>query len=100
MKPVLILTGGRAGDISTLKYTFVAVEFVDGDARVDLLARSSVFLTPWESAETVHIPEGVLCRGKDGLFYIYANAVFTFIDAQDQVLDRFKELVMRECVLF
>ena len=97
MKPVLILIGGRAGDICNLKYAFVAI---DAEMQLSLLSREAVFLAPWEGASLVRVPEDTVCRGDEGDFYLHKDSSYTKIDCQKDVRGRLKELVFKECVLF
>ena len=111
-KPVLVLSGGRAGDLSTLKYAFVGVRVGEKaeDVQLELLSRYSMFLAPWERPTLPQIPEdtggaSVLCRsGPCGPFFVFdvtsRHATHIAATYQENVVESLKELVFAECVLF
>ena len=105
--PVLVLSGGRAGDLSTLKYAFVGVRIDEKakDVQLDLLTRCSLFLAPWEKPTLQHIPDmagvSILCRhGREGGFALYESSEMTVPGVyQEKILERLCALVLTECVL-
>ena len=105
-------SGGRAGDLSTLKYAFVGVRVGEKaeDVQLELLSRYSMFLAPWERPTLPQIPEdtggaSVLCRsGPCGPFFVFdvtsRHATHIAATYQENVVESLKELVFAECVLF
>ena len=97
MTPLLVLVGGRAGDLCTLKYAFVTI----AAGELELMTRNSVFLAPWERALAlaVQIPDNALCRGDSDEFYVHTNSEFVRVANQTVIKDHFRKLVLKECVL-